>query len=237
MKAIRVLILVFLLCLSAGVSARAAEAGELQDAPWNINVSAGYPGFFSYSGVGEGVGTAIGQVFAVIFTFGLYKPHSEYERVEDSITPAFAIQAGRQVLPWLEVNGDVFYHYAQKKCFVHEADVEPQKIRVGHSVSLLPGCKFTYLNKGVFHMYSSVNIGAGFNHVTVTSLKTVTTTDEVSGEEHTTTETVVDKTPRVRFAFQTTPVGMAVGNRFYGFFDLGVGTEYTGVRAGLGLRF
>lgn len=196
---------------------------------WSVDVSAAYPGNLVWTGVGEGVAEGIGQVFAVIFTFGLYKPEKEYERSEDATLPAFAIQGGYQVLPWLQVTGDLYYHNAGKKYFVKAEDLVPGKISSANRIALLPGVKFTYLNKGVFHMYSSVALGPAVRFSEATVRKTDNETGEVTTE--TTSSTAM------RFAFQATTLGFAFGNAFYGFLDMGIGTEYTGLRAGLGYKF
>ena len=183
----------------------------------------------AWNGVGQSIGQGIGEIFAVILTFGLYKPGQGYERTENNILPAFALQGGYQVLPWLQVTGDLYYHYATSRYFTKEADVDPAKSIVGNRISLLPGAKFTYLNKGIFHMYSTVSLGAAMAF----SSTTVTTTNEETGDK--TSETTPDN--GVKFAFQLTPLGFAFGNDFYGFLDMGLGSEYSGLRAGIGYRF
>ena len=221
------LILILSLALALGLSGFQASA---QESPrWDINVSAAYPGYMTFSDAGEGMGYAFGQVFAVIFTFGLYKPHNQFERVENHYIPPIALQAGYQVLPWLQVGGDVFYHYGWKNGFTKEADPQPSLKRKSHSIALLPGVKFTYYNKKWFHIYSSLYIGGGFNYIHSEKL----VTNEEDGTSHYEPE---DK-PRGRFALQTTPVGFAFGNAFYGFLDMGLGTEYNGFRVGMGYKF
>lgn len=212
------------LFLSSGISASAQE-----DTRWDLNVSSAWPGYMAYSAVGEGLGQAFGEVLAVIFTFGLYKPGSQYERTESMILPAFAFQAGYQVLPWLQVGGDVFYHYGWKKWYSKEEDAVPAKFRTSNSVALLPGCKFTYFHKGLFHFYSSIHVGVGVNF----------SRQEEHQPEDGTQEPASDPgiKPRARLALQTTPIGFAVGNNLYGFVDLGLGSEYSGFRAGLGYKF
>ena len=216
-------------CLLSMLGTPALKAQDFSGRPWSIDVSAAYPGNLVWTGVGEGMAEGIGQVFAVIFTFGLYKPEKEYERSEDATLPAFAIQGGYQVLPWLQVTGDLYYHNGGKKYFVKAEDLVPGKISSANRIALLPGVKFTYLNKGIFHMYSSVALGPAVRFSETTVRKTNSETGEV------TTETT--PSTAMRFAFQTTTLGFAFGNAFYGFLDMGIGTEYTGLRAGLGYKF
>ena len=196
---------------------------------WDLNVSAAYPGYMGYSSVGEGIGQAFGEVLAVIFTFGLYKPGSDYERQESMNLPAFALHAGYQVLPWLQVGADAFYHYGQRFWFVKKEDTIPGKKRFANSISFMPGCSFTYFNKGVFHLYSAAYVGVGYNFGKTVTYKT----DPNTGEKI----TEIDPLSRVRVAFQTTPLGFAVGNSVYGLLELGLGSEYNGLRVGIGCKF
>ena len=213
-KAFAAVFSAILIALSSGVSASA------QDYRVDLNFGAAWPENLSYTDAGEGIGYAIGQVFAVIFTFGLYKPTAEYERVESRFLPA---------LPWLQVTGDVFYHYGKKDSFVKETDTVPGKSVHSNRIALLPGCKFTYLNKGAFKMYSTVSLGPAVNFRQITT----TTTDQESGQS--VTETVPDN--GLRFSVQTVPLGFSVGRALYGFADFGIGSEYTGFRGGIGYRF
>jgi hypothetical protein len=212
-----------LIALGSGMSASA------QDYRVDLNVGAAWPENLSYTDAGEAIGNAIGQVFAVIFTFGLYKPHSDYERVENLYLPALALQGGYQVLPWLQVTGDMYYHYANREYFTKETDLLPDKTRRANRVALLPGCKFTFLNKGAFKMYASVALGAGL----VFHDTTITTTDQETGTRTTSNEKGVNP----RFTVQTVPLGFSVGRALYGFADVGIGSEYTGFRGGIGYRF
>ena len=204
-------------------------SASAQDYRWDFNVGAGYPSSLAYVDAAEGVGTALGEVFAVIFTFGLYKPTNEFERVENTLLPAFAIQGGYQVLPWLQITADAYYHHGTKDYYVKETDSEPGKMIRSNKVSILPGCKFTYLNKGAFKMYSTVSFGGALFF----SKTTTVTTDAETGQ----TSTEITPVTRPRFCVQTVPVGFSVGRAFYGFADFGIGSEYTGFRGGIGYRF
>lgn len=87
----------------------------------------------------------------------------------------------------------------------------------GVAFSFLPYARFTYLNRPVVKLYSAVGLGIGAGYRKFDN----------SGWE----ETLVYP------AFQVTPIGIMVGRRVYGLFELGAGTVYVGCRAGIGVRF
>ena len=84
--------------------------------------------------------------------------------------------------------------------------------------ALLPYARFTYLNRPVVKLYSAVGLGvtAGYRNY--------------SAEGYSAYASAYP-------AFQLTPIGIMLGRRVYGLFELGVGTVYMGCRAGIGYRF
>lgn len=87
----------------------------------------------------------------------------------------------------------------------------------GVAFSFLPYARFTYLNRPVVKLYSAVGlgIGAGYRKYDFSGFSEVL----------------------INPAFQMTPIGIMVGKRVYGLFELGVGTVYIGCKAGIGYRF
>ena len=83
--------------------------------------------------------------------------------------------------------------------------------------SFLPYARFTYLNRPVVKLYSAVGLGVGVGYRKY----------DFSGFDSTI----------VYPSFQMTPIGIMVGKRLYGLFELGIGTVYFGCRAGIGYRF
>lgn len=82
-----------------------------------------------------------------------------------------------------------------------------------HSISVMPVARFTWLNRKWVRLYSSVGLGVMF--------------DVVQGDSRFT---------ELYFAGQLVPVGLAVGGAFFGFVELGVGTQGFAL-AGIGYRF
>lgn len=87
----------------------------------------------------------------------------------------------------------------------------------GVAFSFLPYARFTYLNRPVVKLYSAVGlgIGAGYRKYDFSGFSEVL----------------------INPAFQMTPIGIMVGKRVYGLFELGAGTVYIGCKAGIGYRF
>ncbi len=82
---------------------------------------------------------------------------------------------------------------------------------VCNTFTILPQVRFTYLSKRYVKLYSSV--GAG-----------------VRGG-------VYDHEWKSGVALQLCPIGIMTGRRVYGFTELGFGTLYSGLNAGIGFRF
>ena len=93
--------------------------------------------------------------------------------------------------------------------------MDPEKVYTAHRLALLPGCKFTYLNKGFFHMYSSVHLGVAVRM------------DITNGE----------KDPKVLFAHELGLLGFHFGNKVYANLEIGLGSEYYGLKGGIGYWF
>lgn len=102
---------------------------------------------------------------------------------------------------------------------VYSSDTEERTgTSSGMVFSLLPYARFTYLNRPVVKLYSAVGLGvtAGYRNY--------------SAEGDSSYSMVYP-------AFQLTPIGIMLGRKVYGLFELGVGTVYMGCRAGIGYRF
>ena len=207
-----IIILAALVCSTAAFSQKKGH--------WTVNISGVYAGNLTLSGAGEDMGNALGEILATVITLGLYTPdNGGYARTDTRDFPGVAIQGGYQALSWAQITGDLYYHRRSYERYKNKDDVSPGKAVRMNRVSFLPGVKFTYIRKKSFRVYSSVSAGMGFNFG-----KTVT------GDE-------MSRLNKIKFTFQTVPVGVAVGRWHYGFLDLGAGTEYFCLRAGYGYNF
>ncbi len=88
-----------------------------------------------------------------------------------------------------------------------------------YALSLVPYARLTYLNREYAKVYTSVGFGISYNR------------DEVPENYYRGPENYI--WPR----FQLVPVGVMVGKRVYGMAEFGAGTEFMGVRVGIGYRF
>lgn len=84
-------------------------------------------------------------------------------------------------------------------------------------LSFMPSVRFTYLNRPWVRLYSSVDMGIGF------FLSSTASSDGKSGKN-------------VLFAFNVTPIGVSVGKKFYGLFELNAGYDSI-FKVGIGARF
>jgi len=97
----------------------------------------------------------------------------------------------------------------------------------GTAFYLLPRAKFMYMNRRYVRLFGSLGLGAalydGFDKLTYS---------------------YTDSDGRIRFedssfrgCTQFSPIGVEFGNKLFGFIELGVGTLYTGMQAGIGYKF
>ena len=203
--------MIAVLLISGSTLISAQETGQ-----FTMNMYGAYSPNLAMVDAGRGLATAFGEIIATIFTFGLYKPGSNsFARTEKQLMPLVGVQAGYQILPWLQITGDLTYDYAHQRFYRIEEDTDPEKVYTAHRVALLPGCKFTYLNKGFFHMYSSVHLGVAVRM------------DITNGE----------KDPKVLFAHELGLLGFHFGNKVYANLEIGLGSEYYGLKGGIGYWF
>ena len=203
--------MIAVLLISGSTLISAQETGQ-----FTMNMYGAYSPNLAMVDAGRGLATACGEIIATIFTFGLIKPGSNsFARTEKQLMPLVGVQAGYQILPWLQITGDLTYDYAHQRFYRNEEDLDPEKVYTAHRLALLPGCKFTYLNKGFFHMYSSVHLGVAVRM------------DITNGE----------KDPKVLFAHELGLLGFHFGNKVYANLEIGLGSEYYGLKGGIGYWF
>jgi len=165
----------------------------------------------------EALREAFGGLFGLLIP-GLYVT---IPRTDWHITPPVCLQAGYQILPWLQIGGDAYFQYAWGDYFINKNDQVRDCSYTLTRLSVLAMSKFTYFNRKLWHIYSAAALGVGINHRTVfppSDIKTI----PPSG---------------CTFAWEVTAVGVSYGNSFYFFTDVGIGSESILYRAGLGYKF
>ncbi len=157
----------------------------------------------------EQVFRPFGEIFAVIFTFGLYTPQQSYDKYYTS--PGLSLRGGYQINKWLMVTTDLNYGTARAERIKEEGGpVE----RTDHwkTTSLLPGVHFTYYNKKKWQLYSGLAAGAAYIDC--------------------------DDDDQASFTFEIIPFGLRFGKKVYGSAELNWGTEFgPSFRGGDGIRF
>lgn len=126
----------------------------------------------------------------------------------------FHVAAGYRFKGWFTLSGYFMYN----QMWQHLYDGSTEKItgtEFSHIISLAPEAKFTFLNKRYVQLYGSVSAG-------VTLYKSA---DAAFME--------FDLLPHI----QLVPFGVSTGRRFFGFTEFGFGSEFVGLRAGMGIRF
>ena len=195
--------------LSAGTAQAQERFGE--PGQWSLELGVAPIAFAGEHAVAEQVLNPFAQVFAVIFTFGLYKPEKSYDEYHTS--PALSVRTNYQVNPWLVVCADVNGGWAS--CDRIKEENGPVE-RTDHwkSLSLVPGVRFIYVNKAKWQLFSGLSFGAAC----------LFSDKEDEGG--------------IRPTFEIVPVGVKYGGPVYGHLELNWGSEF-GVSglAGIGFKF
>ena len=208
MKAVRKIALTV---LSAFILSNAANAQNLCSEPgtWSIEAGLAPTSFAGTASTTEAIFRPLGEVFAVIFTFGLYTPEENFD--EYSSSPGYSLRGGYQINKWLMVTGDLNYGTAKA---IRKDEENGPILRTDRwkSLSVLPGVHFTYLNKKKWQLYSGLAAGAALLEQNDSS--------------------------NIDFTFEVIPFGVRFGKKVYGSAELNWGTEFGPTfRGGVGIRF
>ena len=122
--------------------------------------------------------------------------------------------AGYRLTKWFTLSGYLMYNQMWRNTF-NGADGSRKGTQWSHIVALSPEAKFTFMNKRYVQLYGSVAFSLAFYKEEDSSFL------DYSALPH----------------IQTVPFGISTGRRFFGFTEFGLGTEFIGFRAGLGVRF
>lgn len=137
------------------------------------------------------------------------------ERIMGSISLAYTYNLKK----WVSVGGTFSYAGLYRNYFDR---VTVDKKKVGsenvHDFCLTPMVRFTYLNRKYVRLYSQVGLGIGIG----------VNADNINNHKF--------SDSKVHVSGQATLFGVAVGNRFFGFAEYGVGTQGL-INAGIGYRF
>ena len=125
---------------------------------------------------------------------------------------------------WITFSAGIGYNHFWKDIYDGYND---SRIGTAHAgaIYFMPLARFTYLSHRNVKLYSGLGIGTacytGYNLEDFPSCKFGDVADEAIF------------TPML----QTIPFGVSFGNRFFGFSEIGMGSVWCGIRAGIGYRF
>lgn len=116
---------------------------------------------------------------------------------------------------WFDL-GLAFSYYGEYGTFYNNSDFSLAARSRSHAVTLMPAARFTWLNRKLVRMYSSLGLGATFGF----------------GElDHDT-----DYFRETSVALQFTPIGISVGRSLFGFAEIGLGAQGA-LMLGIGYKF
>ncbi|MBP5319075.1 MAG: hypothetical protein J6Y77_06710 [Paludibacteraceae bacterium] len=121
----------------------------------------------------------------------------------------YGVGYAHEFLPWLSVTGKCLYEGYDNLIYTDKEKTELERKYLTSVVTLMPGVRFTYLNRKYVRLYSSVDLGATY---------------------------MTDTDPKWIFAFNVTPIGVQAGNRVYGLAECNLGCDAI-FKVGLGVKF
>lgn len=129
------------------------------------------------------------------------------------------------VCPWLSLSADLAVTSFWRDRYDAVSNAVLRKER-GFAFYMLPRAKFMYMNRRKVRLYGSFGVGAvlydGFDKLTYSY-------EDGSGVHF------VDNS--FRACAQLTPIGVEFGRKLFGFAELGTGSLYIGMQAGIGYKF
>lgn len=126
------------------------------------------------------------------------------------------------VKKWLTVSAGFGVNHFWKKAY---RKIDGSYVRTDNATALyfLPQARFTYFNRKYVRLYSSVSLGLVY-YDNMTHGHIFSDNGEAGPNQ-------------LNLMIQPVPFGIEVGNRVYGFTELGFGSVWTGLNAGIGFRF
>lgn len=128
---------------------------------------------------------------------------------------------------WLSLGADLDLGFLWNERF-SAVDDSSKGVGTGVSLMLVPKFRVYYVDRPSWRLYGFIGMGVA-KYFGYDKLKGADV-DPYSG-----TREFWDYS--LRGALQFVPIGVEFGRRIFGFFETGVGNEYTGVRGGIGYRF
>ena len=138
---------------------------------------------------------------------------------------SWSIGADYRIARWFAVSADIGVDFLWHDIYDGVSGARKGS-RTGVSLTVMPQARFYYLNRPAVRLYGYLGVGA-VKYFGYDGLKGSWRDDYGVHFEDGTFEA----------AAQFAPIGVEVGRRWFGFAELGYGTLFSGVRAGVGYRF
>ncbi len=137
-------------------------------------------------------------------------------------TGAVLVEYNRIVKKWLTMSVGFGVNHFWKKAY---SRLDGSYVRTDNATALyfLPQARFTYFNRKYVRLYSSVSLGLVY-YDNMTHGHLFSDCGEAGPNQ-------------LNLMIQPVPFGIEVGNKVYGFAELGFGSVWTGLNAGIGFRF
>lgn len=143
--------------------------------------------------------------------YGLHAIYDDYYTDTKAI-PAISAECLYQVNNWFRFGaGFIYGSYSNQR--IDGISDKVKEERNGQTFLLMPEAQVTYYDKGLFHMYMGISIGAGY----------------YNGYDN--------LRSKMSFEVEFIPVGIEFGNRIFCFAEGCLGTAVNWVHGGVGFRF
>lgn len=167
------------------------------------------------------VGWGAGQIIFGPSMFDYNRSHSvgpEYcgpKYTTGTISAEYTYQPNR----WLEIGANLAYlsHYSS---YFDRVTDQKQGTQHRNFFGMMLTARFNYLNKGIWRLYGQISLGAAV---------------EMTG--YTAVDGATNQLSQWHPNFQITPIGLAVGKKYYGFLELPAIGSLGVINAGFGIRF
>lgn len=184
--------------------------------------------------IGEGLGTAIGQMVAAVITFGQVDLTSKTQK-DESFGPSFNLQYLYRVAPKVKVGAALSYQHTSAKLMAEKQSggyVDIAKASNDY-FTVMPMAKFMWIEKNHIGLYSKAAAGICIasnsakycNGVSVDPEKQDRLLDDIKSNKGT------------RFGYHVTAIGFEAGSKnLRGFVELGYGFQGF-AQAGVSVKF
>jgi hypothetical protein len=163
------------------------------------------------------VSVAGGFVFGSIGFWSSLGASLNHKAVDTRLYGCYGIHYYYQVKHWCAVGVKTVVEGSRTTFYTDSTRTAIEKINDDVFFSIMPSVRFTYLNRPWVRLYSTVDVGLNL------FFSSSTASD-------------AEKKCQPYFAWNITPIGVCVGKKFYGLFEVNIGYDAL-AKVGIGARF